>query len=104
MIALPTPVARRPTWLADVAVVVAVVRSVLPLKLIVLPDCASPPVVVVAVLPVARFRVMPFAVMAPVAPDALRPVAPAGVTLMTVRWWNGALGVVDHWRRRTGLR
>jgi hypothetical protein len=77
LMVLPDPVARNPTSLADVAVVVAVVRSVLPSKVMVLPDWASAPVVVAP----ARFSVMPFAVIWPAAPDAFSPTAFVGVTV-----------------------
>jgi hypothetical protein len=80
VIELPVPVARNPICPLAVAVVVAVVLSVLPSKMIMPPDYASPPVVVAA----ARLSVIPLAVICPPAPEALSPTAPAGVTVMIV--------------------
>ncbi len=80
LIVLPVPVAHKPVCVADVAVVAAVVRSVLPLKKIVLPDCANPPVVVAA----RRFSVMPLPVICPPMPEALSPKPPTVLTLIIV--------------------
>ncbi|WP_292703142.1 hypothetical protein [Mesorhizobium sp.] len=80
VIVLPAPVPRRPICVADVAVVIDVVASVLPLKMIVLPDCASAPVVVAAL----RFTVIPFPVICPSVPEAFNPAALAGVTVTIV--------------------
>jgi hypothetical protein len=79
LMVLPEPIARKPICPADVAVVVEVVRSVLPLKLMVAPVCASAPVVVAA----ARLTVIPLPIIWPSSPEALFPTAPAGVTVRT---------------------
>ena len=80
LMVLLAPVARMPICPADAAVVVAVVRRVLPANVIVLPVCANAPVVVAA----ARFSVILFAVICPAAPDAFNPTAFAGVTVTVV--------------------
>lgn len=80
LMVLPEPLARSPICPAAVAVVVEVVLSKLPLKRMVLPDCASVPVVA----PAARLIVMLFPVICPSAPEAFRPTALRGLTLTVV--------------------
>ncbi|KRE17269.1 hypothetical protein ASE66_30710 [Bosea sp. Root483D1] len=59
------------------AVVVAVVASVLLLKVMEAPDCACPPTVEAK----GRATLMPFAVIEPPMFEAFSPMAPAGVAM-----------------------
>src|SRR3989344_7760608 len=79
VIALPAPEARSPTC-PVAAAPTEVVLTVLVLNVMAAPCRAIAPVVVAA----PRLTVMPLPVICPDAPLALRPVAPAGVTVMVL--------------------
>ncbi|HEY4076252.1 MAG TPA: hypothetical protein VGM26_04890 [Rhizomicrobium sp.] len=80
VIVLPASVPRIPVWLADAAVVVALVCSVLPLKVMSLSFWASKPVAPA----VPRFTVMLLAVIWAAEPEPISPVADAVLTVMGV--------------------